>query len=431
MSYRFRHDGGGAGRIVAAARETAGVNRAARRATAPGMTLVAIAAAQLLADDVDAWGMPRLRAMLPIAGMTLLEQQAEQARAVGVDRLLLLVDGVPPAMAEACDRIRARGLPVDLVREARDIIRHAAGAEQLLLVADGLVSSMQPWQAMAGTRGAALLVTEDALVTQDLERVDAATRWAGLAMLSGEAIRELADAPADWDPQLLMLRRAIQDGAPRLLWDSGQFVTGDIALVRGAAAMVAVEQRLVGRRGDDEVGIGARWLLGPLTRLFARPLLGAQGSGRMARAATLIAALAALGAILAGHGGACIALGLLAAFGRSIGDFVARFRPEGRMMRWLASGGIGAQLLAFAALERGASAGSAAELIGSGGIGASAMLLLAEWSARRDARRVVLDLPVAWLGFAALAPLLPRDAIASLICALALAIYLLPTMRKL
>jgi hypothetical protein len=44
---------------------------------------------------------------------------------------------------------------------------------------------------------------------------------------------------------------------------------------------------------------------------------------------------------------------------------------------------------------------------------------------------VVLDLPVAWLGFAALAPLLPRDAIASLICALALAIYLLPTMRKL
>ena len=390
------------------------------------MTLVAIAAAQILADDVDAWGMPRLRALLPIAGMTLIEHQAEQARAIGVDRLLVLVDGVPPGIADACDRIRARGLSVDLVRDGRDIIRLAAGAERLMLVADGLVSTMQPWQAMAGTRGAALLVTDDALVTQDLERIDGGARWAGLAALSGEAIGGLADAPPDWDPQLLLLRKAIQDGSPRLTWDNTQFVTGDIALVRGNSAIAAVEQRLVGRRGDNEAGIGARWLLGPVVRLFAKPLLGAQGSGKLGRAVAVVAALAALGAVLAGRDRVGIALGIVAALARTIGDFVARFRPEGRGGRWLGHVGIGAQLLAFLALERGASAGGAADLIGTGGIGATAMLMLAEWSARRDGRRTVLDLPVAWIGFAALLPVVTRDAAASLICLIALIIYIIP-----
>ena len=56
----------------------------------------------------------------------------------------------------------------------------------------------------------------------------------------------------------------------------------------------------------------------------------------------------------------------------------------------------------------------------------AAMLMLAEWSARRDGRRTVLDLPVAWIGFAALLPVVTRDAAASLICLIALLIYIIP-----
>ena len=84
------------------------------------MTRIALAAAEQLADAVDAWGMPGLRALLPVAGMSIVEHQAEQARAMGCDAFLLLIDALPAALTEAVDRIRARGLPVQLVRNASD-----------------------------------------------------------------------------------------------------------------------------------------------------------------------------------------------------------------------------------------------------------------------------------------------------------------------
>lgn len=371
------------------------------------MTLVAVAAAQYLAEDVDPWGMPRLRALLPLAGMTLIEQQAERAREAGAARLLLLVDGVPAALAEACDRIRARGLPVELFRDGLGLMRLAADADRLLLVADGLVAGGQPWQAMARARAPALLVTDDTLVTQELERIDPQTRWAGLAVIEREALASLEQAPPDWDPQLLLLRRAVQQGAPRIGWDQALFVSGDIALATSGGGAAEMEQRLMSRRDERDSGIARRWLLGPLVRLFSGPLLGAQASGKAGRATALAAALAALGCVLAGQIPAAVGLGVLAALAQTVADFVARFRPEGRWWTWLGRAGLAVQLLGFAALERGSVAGFS--LIGNGGLGVTMLLLLGQVMAERREGRPLLDLPAAWLAMGVLLPLIGRD----------------------
>lgn len=370
------------------------------------MTLIALAAAQMLADDVDAWGMPRLRAVLPVAGMTLIEQQAERARAVGVSKMLVLVDGVPPALAEACDRIRARGLPVELVRDGVGVLRGAVGSERLLLVADGLIAGVQAWQAMAGARVAALLATDDAHVTQQLERIDGATRWAGLATLPAVAMTQLADAPGDWDPQLLMLRKAVQDGVARVAWDQALFVSGDIALATSAGAAAEVEQRLMAATEARERGIGRRWLIGPLTRLLAGPLLASQMSGWVARFSSLLAAAGGIAAVLAGYVLPGLALGFVAAIAHGVGDFVARFRPEPRWLRMLAQIALTAQLVGFFLAERGAQPGSLDALLGNGSFGAVVVVTLAEDSRARGGRGLVLDLPAAWLALGMLLPLL-------------------------
>lgn len=373
------------------------------------MTLIALAAAQMLADDVDAWGMPRLRAVLPVAGMTLIEQQAERARSVGVSKLLVLVDGVPSALAEACDRIRARGLPVELVRDGAGVVRGAIGAERLLLIADGLIAGIQAWQAVAGARAAALLATDDAHVTQQLERIDGATRWAGLAMLPADAMAQIADAPADWDPQLLMLRKAVQDGAARVAWDQALFVSGDIALATSAGAATEVEQRLMAANEARERGIGRRWLIGPLTRMLAGPLLTSQMSGRVARFLSLLTAAGAVGAVLTGYVLPALALGFLAAAAHGVGDFVARFRPEPRWLRMLAQAGLAGQLGGFFLAERGAELGLLAAWLGNGSFGAFVVVAFAEAARARGGEGPVLDLPVAWLAMAAL--LLPLGAV--------------------
>lgn len=372
------------------------------------MTLALLASAQSLADDVDAWGMPRLRALLPIAGMTLIEQQAERARSCGVTSMMVLVDGIPAALAEACDRIRARGLPVQLVRSGADVAEGARAADRLMLAADGLVAGELPWKAAAAAKSA-MLVAADGHATQAMERIDADTRWAGLAMVPQSALAALADAPADWDPQLLLFRRAVQEDAPRIAWDDGAFVSGDIILASSAVAATAAEARLMGAAEQRETGIARRYLIGPLVRLFAGPLLGAQRSSVAARGVTIVAAMLAGGAAVMGQPLVAVGLGLIAAIAHAVGDFVAGFRPEGAGLRRAMIAGFVVQILAFALVERGVQAGTAADWIGSGSMAATIMLLASIVPNRRSMEFPLLDLPGAWIGMAVMLPLVGRE----------------------
>lgn len=368
------------------------------------MTLIALAAAQTLADDVDAWGMPRLRALLPMAGMTVIEQQAEVARRAGVARLLLLIDGVPPALAEASDRIRARGLPVDLVRSGADVQRLAGDATRILLVGDAIIASATAWRAVSSARSPILLVTDDSSSTQALERIDVDTRWAGLALLESASLSGLAQCPPDWDPQLYLFRAAVQSGSDRLDWDESQFVSGDMAVASSSSAIAALESRVMAQSDAREAGLGRRWLMTPLVRLAAGPLLARQSSGKVARLLSIALSVAAGAVVMSGYLLPGIALGSVAILAHVAGDFVARFRPETRLWRIVATSGIVVQLLVLLLAERGSTWGSAAQWLGEG----SAILGFAAWvseSKRPRAMFAQLDLAAIWplyLGLTAL-----------------------------
>ncbi len=347
------------------------------------MTLIALAAAQTLADDVDAWGMPRLRALLPMAGMTVIEHQAEAARRVGASAMLLLVDGVPAALAEACDRIRARGLAVDLVRDGQDIAKASLQAERMLLVGDAIIASAAAWQAVSSSRAPILLVTNDSSTTQALERIDAQTRWAGLALLDGARLASLDRCPPDWDPQLFLFRSAVQDGTEQLDWAGSQFVSGDMAVASSGTVIDALESRVMAQSDAREAGLGRRWLMAPLVRMVAGPLLARQASGKAARLVSLALSLAAGGLVLAGHLLPGLALGVGAMSAHVTGDFVTRFRPEGRLWRGLATAGLVAQLLVLLLAERGSTWGTAAEWLGQGSYGLTIAAIMTELTRRR------------------------------------------------
>ncbi|QNN66008.1 hypothetical protein H9L12_05775 [Sphingomonas rhizophila] len=50
-----------------------------------------------------------LRALLPLAGQTLLEYQARCLAAAGASPIVVLVERMPPAINEAIERLRGRG----------------------------------------------------------------------------------------------------------------------------------------------------------------------------------------------------------------------------------------------------------------------------------------------------------------------------------
>src|SRR3546814_11107051 len=50
------------------------------------------------------------------------------------------------------------------------------------------------------------------------ERIDAASRWAGVALVPGALVREVSRRFGDWDLQSTVLRSAVHAGARRLRW---------------------------------------------------------------------------------------------------------------------------------------------------------------------------------------------------------------------
>jgi hypothetical protein len=290
------------------------------------MTLLALLSAQVPAVEGDADA--QLAALLPVAGMTLIERQAQAAAAAGAKRALVLVDALPSALSAALDRIRARGLAIDMVRDAAGVIAAAADAQRVMLVADGLMAPTATWATLAAASVPTLLAVADAPATAQLERIDAARRWAGLAIISAGGLAALTDLPEDWDPQLALLRAAIQGQAATIACEPQLFELGDIIVVETAAAAELVELRLLAVGTQDAVGLVHAGLLMPLARSAVRPLLRGHQGGVVARIGQIMGGGGALAAMAAGYPAIAIGLALFCAVTGAAAGAIAAFRPE-------------------------------------------------------------------------------------------------------
>lgn len=314
------------------------------------MPLTALLSAQaLVRDGRDDSSV--LAALLPVAGLTVLERQANAAVAAGCTAILVLVDAVPAALTAALDRLRGRGMAVIAVRSGADVLAALPDNAQLLLAADGLSAPKSLWLTMNAAGAPKLLAVADAPATSALERIDADRRWAGLALLDPAAVAALRDMPSDWDPQLALLRAAIQANAPTITCEAQLFERGDMSVVETAAAAALVEQRLLSAETDDVAGIVTVAVLMPLARAAAQPLLRGLHAGLIARliamtgAVISVAGFAALSSPMAAVGAA-----LIGALATACARTIAAFQPESRALRRVGNATAAIDLLSVACL---------------------------------------------------------------------------------
>ncbi len=187
------------------------------------MAFAALIAAYREADEGEAG----LRAMLPMAGRSLLENQVRRAITAGASHAVILVERVPAAMSAALDRLKRDGIAVKLARDPMDAADHFHPEEAVLLVADGLVAAPDCFEAMAARVSPTLLVVADTPENEDFERVDANHRWAGLALTNVETLSATAAMLGDWDLQSTLMRRIVQAGADFLPVDGEAGVVVD------------------------------------------------------------------------------------------------------------------------------------------------------------------------------------------------------------
>jgi hypothetical protein len=221
-------------------------------------------------DAADAPG--GLRATLPIAGRTLVERQARLAAVVGATPIVILVERLPPELLAAIDRMRSEGVSAIVARTVEDAAEAIRAEDGLLVFADGVLAQDTHVSRFAGARGPAVLTLPEAGADDRFERIDADTRWAGLALLDGDTLRRTAAMLQDWDLQSTLLRRAVQEGA-RQVAVRGDAADQPVLIAERSADLAAAHARIVSGVGLTREDWASRYLLAPLEASASRPLM--------------------------------------------------------------------------------------------------------------------------------------------------------------
>ena len=289
------------------------------------MTLAALIAAYHESDEPGGG----LRATLPLTGRTLVERQARLASAAGANPIVLAVERVPEALLAAVDRMRRQGLHIVLARNAEEAAEAVHPGDRLLLVADGLLAGEGHVERMLAAPGRSILTVADAKVDDRYERIDAESRWAGLAMLDGELLKQTAAMLHDWDLQSTLLRRAVQGGAVALPL-RGEPEDDQLIVAERSADLAELQARILrgaGGRRDDWV---SAYLLAPFEQAATQGLMATRATPAMlgigAVAATFLGLLA-FGTHFYATG---LFLVLLATFLDGVGDRLAWLRMQSR-----------------------------------------------------------------------------------------------------
>lgn len=206
-----------------------------------------------------------LRALLPLAGRTLIEYQVRCASAAGAVPIVVVVERVPQALQDAFERLRLDGVGVFPVSDVTEAVSRFEAGSMILLIGDGVAPPADLVAAVADEPEPALGVVPDDENHMMFERIDAESRWAGVAVVDARLLGSTAAMLGDWDLQSTLLRRALQEGAVRV---PASDVGGDPLLAERAEDLQDFQRRLlVGSRGARPDWV-SRFLL-PVVEEFA------------------------------------------------------------------------------------------------------------------------------------------------------------------
>ena len=191
-------------------------------------------------QEDDAGG---LRALLPLAGRTLVEYQARCLAAAGAAPIVVLVERIPTALNDAFERLRGEGISVVAVSEGSEAASRFEAGSHLVILADGIAPDMADLARLLEEDDSAILTVPDDEAHSGFERIDGSHRWAGLARVDSTLLGATAAMLGDWDLQSTLLRRAVQAGA-RLLPSSDGEGRGPF-LASNEQAMAIYERRLL------------------------------------------------------------------------------------------------------------------------------------------------------------------------------------------
>src|SRR6185503_9389061 len=211
-----------------------------------------------------------LRALLPLAGRTLLEYQVRCAAAAGAAPIVVVVQHIPQAPQDSFERLRLDQLGIFAVSDVNEAVSRFEAGAMILLVGDGIAPPAELVAAIADEPESAVATVPDDEAHAMFERIDAETRWAGVALVDAHLLGSTAAILGDWDLQSTLLRRTLQEGAIRVPVSAAG---GDPLLAERAEDLQDFQRKLlVGSRGARPDWV-SRYLLPPIEEFATEHLM--------------------------------------------------------------------------------------------------------------------------------------------------------------
>jgi len=210
-----------------------------------------------------------LRALLPLAGRTLIEYQVRCASAAGAAPIVVIVERVPQALQDAFERLRVDGIGVFPVSDVNEAVSRFEAGSSIILIGDGIVPRVEVVAGLAQEAESAVATVADDERHETFERIDAESRWAGVAVVDARLLGSTAAMLGDWDVQSTLLRRAIQEGARRV-----RVAREDEPLfVESADELTGFQRHLIHTSRGDRTDWASRFLLPPVEDLATEQLM--------------------------------------------------------------------------------------------------------------------------------------------------------------
>ena len=206
-----------------------------------------------------------LRALLPLAGRTLVEYQARCADAAGASPIVVLVERVPVALQDAFARLRQEGVTVIPVSDGNEAASRFEAGTLILELADGIAPDVGDIARLVEIGEPAIATLPDDEEHAAYERIDSANRWGGIALVDAATLGSTAAMLGDWDLQSTLLRRSVQSGARLIRLDGPG---GGPLLADNAEALGGFEKRLLLASRGQRRDVASRYLL-PMVEEFA------------------------------------------------------------------------------------------------------------------------------------------------------------------
>ena len=291
------------------------------------------------------------RAFLRVAGQSVIERQADLALALGSERIVCFGSGLTPELLAVQHKVERQGQRFHLLRTVDALRGQVAAADELLVLADGIVPDHDVLaQALGSQRGVVAFPAEQGLAA-GFERMDRELAWAGALRCGGAELERIADLPHDIDPLSALMRAALQAGRKATLLPPDVLADGRWPLVSDAQ-----QARQVGRRILSLAATPERWfapayaMIDRMVRANAERLLHGNFPAAVLPG---LAAFCALGGLVAAGSGflvsAFMLIALAAALLRSWTSF-ARLRGVNQTGRTNLASSVGIDLVLLGAV---------------------------------------------------------------------------------